>query len=126
MVCGCDENPVVRHNNHNPAISSVVIFPETVGPSDSLVVICTATDPDGDSLVYDWYSLSGTVVRIKGGLPGQIALYNTPQNFQVFYAPDSMYVAAPQDTFGIECAVRDGIGGGDVSGLLLFYVRKNL
>jgi hypothetical protein len=27
---------------------------DTTGPSDSMVVVCTASDPDMDSLVYDW------------------------------------------------------------------------
>ena len=101
-----------------------MIFPEVIGSSDSLVVICNATDPDGDSLVYDWYSLSGPIVRIKGALPGQFVLYNTPENSRIFYAPDSQYVAAPQDTFGLECAVRDRRGGTDVSGLRRFIVTR--
>ncbi|MBI5474616.1 MAG: hypothetical protein HY961_19945 [Ignavibacteriae bacterium] len=122
---GCDDNPANngKSQNHNPVITSVVMFPEVVGPSDSLIVVCDATDPDGDSLVYDWYSLSGSIVKIKGA-HGHLALYNTPENSRIFYAPDSQYVAAPQDTFGLECAVRDLRGGMGVSGLRRFIVTR--
>jgi len=122
---GCTDNPLNtgRPQNRNPVISSVIIFPQVVGPSDSLIVICDAVDPDGDSLVYDWYSLSGDIVKIKDAR-GHLALYNTPENSRIFYAPDSQYVGAPQDTFGLECAVRDLRGGTDVSGLLRFIVTR--
>lgn len=126
-INSCNENPVgsQKPENHNPVIFSVTVFPEIVGPSDSLIVICNAMDPDADTLVYDWYSLSGSIVKIKGALPGAIARYNTHENSQIFYAPDSMYVSAPRDTFGIQCAVRDGIGGTDVSKVLRFVVIKD-
>lgn len=126
---GCKDNPANsgKPQNHNPVILSVVLFPEVVAPSDSLIVICNAADPDGDTLVYDWYSLSGSIIRIKGAPhPGQTAVYNTHQNSQIFYAPDSQYVAAPQDTFVLACAVRDLRGGGDASGLLRFIVTRGL
>lgn len=123
---GCKDYPVTpdKPQNHNPVILSVVLFPEVVAPSDSLIVICNAVDPDGDTLVYDWYSLSGPRVKIKGARPGAFVLYNTPENSRIFYAPDSQYVRAPQDTFGLEVAVRDLRGGTDVSGLLLFIVTR--
>ncbi len=120
----CSDNSVDgKTQNRNPEILSVVVFPEVVGPSDSLIVICNAVDPEGDTLVYDWYSLSGSIVKIKGAR-GHIALYNTPENSRIFFAPDSQYVDAPQDTFGLECAVRDLRGGQDVSGLRRFIVTK--
>lgn len=126
-ISSCKDNPVDsgKPKNHSPVLHSVVMFPEVVGPNDSLIVVCDASDLDSDTLVYDWYSLSGSIVKIKGAHPGQIALYNTYQNSQVFYAPDSMFVAAPRDTFGIQCAVRDGKGGTDVSEILLFVVIKD-
>ena len=126
LASGCNDDPVKPDKpvNHNPVISSVVIFPQIVAPSDSLIVICNAVDPDGDTLVYDWYSLSGSIVKIKGAAPGDFVLYNTPENSRIFYAPDSQYVGAPQDTFGLECAVRDLRGGTDVSGLLRFIVTR--
>jgi hypothetical protein len=120
---GCKDNPI-KPKNQSPVIFSVKMYPEVVSPSDSLIVVCSATDPDGDTLVYDWFSLSGNVVKIKGALSGATALYNTHKNWQIFYAPDSIYVTAPQDTFGLQCAVRDGKGGGDVSEHLRFVVTR--
>ena len=42
----CNNNPVDggKHENRNPVIRSVTVFPVKVSPSDSLVVICDATD----------------------------------------------------------------------------------
>jgi hypothetical protein len=126
-INSCKNNPVNSGvpQNHSPVLHSTILFPGVVAPNDSLVVICDASDPDGDTLVYDWYALSGSILRIKNAFPGQIALYNTHQNSQIFYAPDSMFVTAPRDTFAIQCAVRDGKGGTDVSAILRFVVIKD-
>ncbi len=107
----------------NPIILSLSVFPTYVKPSDSLIVICNAMDPDADTLVYDWY-LSSTAVRIKDGFPGIAARYNTHDNYQVLYAPDSLYNTEPLKAFRIECAVRDGKGG-QVSEQVKFYVIIN-
>lgn len=126
-IISCNDNPVKPEiiENRKVVISSVVIFPEVVGPGDSLIVICNASDPDGDTLVYDWYSLSGGIIKIKGAHPGEMVRYNTYENYQIFYAPESRFVDAPQDTFGLQCAARDGKGGGDVSKHLRFVVVKD-
>jgi len=122
LTINCDENPV-KPENHNPIIFSLVAFPEIVNPNDSLIVICNAIDPDGDTLVYDWYTTG--LVGIKGAFPGVPARFNTHENSQIFYAPDSISVMAPQDTFWIVCAARDGIGG-QVSKLINFIVKQNI
>ncbi len=116
-----DDNPV-KSENRNPVILSLTVFPETVNPNDSLIVICNAIDLDGDTLVYDWYA--DGIIRIKD-LPwwACCARFNTYENSQIFYAPDSIYVVAPQDTFTIECAARDGKGG-QVSEHIKFIVKQ--
>ena len=125
-IDSCKNNPVdSKPENRSPVLSSVVMFPQVVGPSDSLIVICDATDPDNDTLVYDWFSLSGSIVKIKGAHDGDMARYNTYQNSQIFYAPESRFVKAPRDTFGLQCGVRDRKGEGDVSNILLFIVIKD-
>jgi hypothetical protein len=118
-----DDNPV-KPENSNPVIFSLVAFPEIVKPNDSLIVICNAIDPDGDTLVYDWYAEG--IIGIKG-LPwwGCCARFNTHENSQIFYAPDSIYVAVPQDTFRIEVAARVGKGG-QVSKHIKFIVKQNI
>src|SRR5690606_15635671 len=109
-ISSCNESPVEVKENKEPVIFSLVAFPDVVYPNDSLIVICNAYDPDGDTLVYDWYT-SG-IVKIKGLPPwASGALFNSYENSQIFYAPDSQFVSAPKDTFRIECAARDGKGG---------------
>jgi|SRR5690554_4397818 hypothetical protein len=122
-ISSCDDNPVDNQpENRSPVIFSLTVFPKIVKPNDSLIVICNVIDPDGDTLVYDWYTTG--VVRIKGLHSWDCcALYNSYENSQIFYAPDSQFVSAPQDTFRIECAVRDGKGGGDVK-LINFIVKQ--
>jgi hypothetical protein len=117
-----DENPV-KPENQEPVILSLIAFPDVVMPNDSLIVICNAFDQDADTLVYDWYT--GGLVGIKGALPGVPARFNTHENSQIFYAPDSINVNAPQDTFWIECAVRDRKGG-QVSEIIKFIVKQNI
>lgn len=118
----CSENPVeVKSENRYPVIFSLTVFPEVVSSYDSLIVICNAFDPDADTLVYDWYTTG--VVRIKGARDYEHAVFNTYENSRIFYAPDSLHVKAPQDTFWVECAVRDRIGGMDVQ-TVLFIVTK--
>ena len=120
----CDENSIGSNSeNRNPVILSLTAFPDVVNPNDSLIVICDAFDPDADTLVYDWYTTG--VVKIKGARDYEHALFNTHENSRIFYAPDSVYVTAPQDTFWVECAVRDRKGG-QVSQIIRFIVRQNV
>jgi hypothetical protein len=112
------ENPMQPQNN-SPEILSLDVFPDVVKPSDSLIVICEAIDPDGDTLVYDW--ITSGVVRIKGS--NYHRLYHTSENTRIFYAPDSLHVSAPQDTFWIQCFARD-VKGGSVAGIVLFIVKQ--
>jgi len=121
LTINCDENPV-KPENHNPIIFSLVAFPEIVDPNDSLIVICNAIDPDGDTLVYDW--ITSGVVRIKGAIGDENFLYNTYENYRVFYAPDSNHVSAPKDTFRIQCFARDGKGKSKDE-IVLFTVIKD-
>jgi len=124
LQLGCKDDPVTpdKPENRSPVIFSLTVFPEVVSPSDSLVVICNAMDQDADTLVYDWYT-SG-VVRIKGALPGLPVLLDTYENSRVFYAPDSQHAAAPQDTFRVECAVRDVKGGQAVETVSFIVTRE--
>ncbi len=97
----------LRPANHNPVISSMWAFPDNVGPQDSMIVVCTASDADGDPLVYDWGTDSRFI--IKGNVPADHDLYNSPNNWQVFY---SNYLL-PTDTMAwVACVVRDQKGGG--------------
>jgi hypothetical protein len=106
QVIGCDQVTTVPVNN-NPVITSLTAFPSSVQPSDSFVVICSAYEPDGDSLFYDWFCTSGKISGAPSFSPH--LLYNTKENIRVFYAPDSLVVKI--DSIKIVCSVRDGKGG---------------
>jgi len=124
LTINCADNPVDgKPENREPVIFSLVAFPEIIKPNDSLIVICNAYDPDGDTLVYDWYT-DGTI-RIKGAREYEHALFNTHANSQIFYAPDSQFVSAPQDTFWVGCAARDGKGGQDYR-TIYFIVKQDI
>ena len=116
----CDDNPV-KSENHHPVILSLTAFPDIIGPQDSVIIICNAYDPDGDTLVYDWYTTG--VVKIKGARYNQPWLLHTYENSRIFYAPDSNHVSTPRDTFQVECATRDVKGGVDVEIVSFIVIR---
>ena len=121
IIIYCDEVPVKPEDkNQSPKIFSLTIFPEVVKPNDSLIVVCNAFEPDGDTLVYDW-STTG-VVRIKGY--NHPWLYNTKNNSQIFYAPDSQFVSSPKDTFWVQCFARDRKGNSD--NLTVHFIVTNI
>ena len=119
----CDDNPVdVKHENRNPVILSLTVFPDTINPSDSAIVICNAMDPDGDTLVYDWYTDGKS--RIKGAPSYQDwILYNTFENWCTIF-PKNLN-NKPIDTLWIECQARDGKGGGSISEQISFILKQN-
>jgi hypothetical protein len=104
-VAACQKSPVVPVN-HSPIMTSLTVFPTDIGVSDSAVVTCLATDPDGDTLVYDW--LTGGRLRINGGSSYSPYKYNTFNNAEKFY-PD--YTPARLETVWVNCTVRDRLGG---------------
>lgn len=112
-IGACREYPT-RPVNRRPTISSVVAFPDVFGQGDSAIVTVFATDPDGDSLVYDW--VTDSRLKIKGAVLGYSWLYNTFSSSQVFYRSTS---PAYNDTAGVRCSVRDGRGGGDTRVVLI-------
>ncbi len=108
-VGACRHSPVAptAPANHPPLISSVILFPSSIGPSDSAIVVCAATDPDGDTLVYDWISSGG--LQLKDAPRGGY-IFSSPNNSQIFYYGTPR---APIDTVFIRCYTRDQRGGQD-------------
>ncbi|MDH4269749.1 MAG: hypothetical protein OEV52_05570 [Dehalococcoidia bacterium] len=82
----------VRANNP-PYISSLVADPDWTTPSDSIQVTCTASDPDGDELSYEWSTTGGDI-------PGTGAIVN-------WTAPEEV------GTYRVTVVVKDGDGGED-------------
>src|SRR5512136_1471043 len=54
-LAGCRDYPT-KSIYHRPIISSVTVFPAIIGQGDSMLVTVYASDPDGDTLVYDWFT----------------------------------------------------------------------
>lgn len=104
-IGACDKYPT-RPTNRRPTISSVVAFPTTLGLGDSTLVTVIATDPDGDTLVYDWHTSNGLAT------PGEHygSLYHTSSRSRVFYLA---WRPVNYDTAYLWCGVRDVKGGGD-------------
>jgi hypothetical protein len=90
--------------NHRPIITSLEAQPERVTPRGSCQIVCNATDPDGDELVYGW-SASG------GGMTGEGATIT-------WTAPASV------GAYNATVTVVDGHGGGVVEHVTI-TVRAN-
>lgn len=119
IIVGCEEQVTAPENN-DPIITSINAFPTSVQLSDSFAVVCSAYDPDGDTLVYDWFCTSGA--SIKGVEPSAPSfLYHTKENIRIFYSPDS--VINQIDTIRITCDVRDVKGGGKSAWLFVAIIQ---
>lgn len=110
----CREFPT-RPANRSPVITDAVAFPTVLGPGDSAIVTVFATDPDGDSLVYDWFTDSR--LAFKGANPSDHDFYNSPDRSQVVYrSPSSL----GDSTAWMRCYARDRKGGGSAGRLIVF------
>ncbi len=107
FVSSCKENNPVKPQNQSPVITSILVFPQTIEFTDSVLVVCNAIDPDGDTLVYDW--ITDSRLQIKG--TNESSLYHTSENSHIFYP--TKYTHTPIDTVWVQCAVRDVKGGAD-------------
>jgi hypothetical protein len=82
VLLSCEED-IIKPENHKPIIFSLTAFPDVVSPSDSVIIICNAMDPDADTLVYDW-STDGKS-KIKGAQNPDFILNHTYENSRVVY-----------------------------------------
>ena len=77
--------------NNPPVISSLTPSAESVAPGGSCTINCTASDPDGDTLTYDWSATGGTITGTAGS-----ASWDAP---------------VAEGTYTISVSVSDGHGG---------------
>lgn len=80
-----------KEDNNAPTVTEVNVSPETVATGGSAVVTVTATDPDGDALVY-------TYIVTGGSVSGNGAMAD-------WMAPDT------PGAYSITVSVNDGNGG---------------
>ena len=77
--------------NQNPVIANMVADPATTGLGRSSTITCTANDPDGDILTYNWATSDGNVSGV-----GNKITWTAPSK---------------TGTFSITVTVTDGKGG---------------
>jgi hypothetical protein len=79
--------------NAPPAIASLTPSATNLAPAGSCTVTCTASDPDGDSLTYEWTASGGTITGT-----GSMVTWTAP---------------AAEGPYTITVTVSDGKGGTD-------------
>ena len=119
ILTSCNENSTKVENN-DPILKSLRAFPSIVNSGDSVIVICEAVDPDGDTLFYDWFTDSR--LKIQGAGSDYFYLYNTRENTRIVYPTKKK--DEPTDTAWISCSVRDGIGGQSLSKTVKIIVEN--
>jgi hypothetical protein len=87
------EITVIEAINHPPFIESLMASAGKIDKGDTTYIHCTVTDPDLDSLMYEWWSEYGLIL----GADSTVA----------WVAPDS------SGYYFIHCTVYDGRGGTD-------------
>ena len=90
--------------NSEPIIASLESGTGEVGPLGSLQVVCTASDPDGDELSYEWSASGG---EVSGD--GDTATWTAP---------------ASEGSYSVAVVVTDGRGG-EVMDYVAVIVRAN-
>ena len=91
VFTGCEG--IVPSINHPPAISYLTANSDTIEAGHNTIIICYATDQDGDNLTYTWLTTEGT---ISGS--GSMVAWTAPTT---------------AGTYTITCSVSDGKGGED-------------
>jgi hypothetical protein len=75
-----DQVTIIVRANEPPTITSLVADAAWVLPSGTVQVTCTASDPDGDELTYEWSAsegkISGTGGVVTWTAPQKVGLYD--------------------------------------------------
>jgi hypothetical protein len=66
-------------SNRLPTITNLAAEAEWVAPFDSLQVTCTASDPDGDGLDYEWIMTGGIISGT-----GAVAIWTAPEEVGMY------------------------------------------
>jgi len=90
--------------NRPPIISSLIADANWILPSGSLQVACTASDPDGDVLSYEWTATGG---YISGA--GEVVNWTAPEDVGIY---------------NVAVVVKDGYGGEETTFLSLSVATR--
>jgi hypothetical protein len=75
-----DYTTIIVRANTPPIITSLIADADWTAPSGSLQVTCTATDPDGDELSYEWTNtggnITGTGAVVNWTAPAEVGIYD--------------------------------------------------
>lgn len=115
-LSSCGEDLPLAPVNRDPAVQSLIAFPTSLAPGDSAIVVCRATDPDGDRVVFDWFTYNHLSMGPFGSF-----VYSRGDTMVVFALPSAN---APVDTGYVSCQVRDLRGGGADAGLVPIIIRQ--
>jgi hypothetical protein len=117
-LSSCGSKTPLQPENRSPVVQSLIAFPASISPGDSAVVVCHATDPDGDALDFDWTS---DCRLIKQGAPRDFTWYSRSSTLIVYAGACA---DAPIDTGWVRCHVRDRKGGGTDAGVVRVVIRR--
>jgi hypothetical protein len=120
-LTGCGVKTPLQLAFHSPVVQSLVAFPTTISPGDSAVVVCQATDADGDTVLFDWSS-DCRLIR-EGDSNSSFTSYSRGGSLVVYPGP---CVRAPLDTGRVSCSVRDGKGGGAYAGVVQIVIASQV
>lgn len=90
--CQKDEDPTTW-KNQIPIIESVTANPDTILVNGETTLICTATDPDGDSLTIEWKAKAGLFPIIN---TGKSVKWKAPDSVGIY--PITAFVTDGKDT----------------------------
>src|ERR1051326_8643582 len=97
----CDSSkPTAPPQNRDPVINGASVAPSVVPVGDSALMICNASDPDGDAIVFDWYADGRFLLK---DAPDGVTRYSSPSDSQVVYY---VRAVARLDTARIFCYAR--------------------
>jgi hypothetical protein len=118
-LAGCGAEIPLQPVNHSPVALSLSAFPTTIGIGDSAIVVCLATDADGDTVVFDWSSDCRLVK--KGPVRPGPTLYSQGNTLVVY---GGSCATAPLDTGWVSCSARDLRGGSDYAGTVQIIIQQ--
>jgi hypothetical protein len=109
--------------NWPPTITSLVADADWTLPSGSIQVTCTASDPDGDELSYEWSTtggdISGAGAVVNWTAPEEVGIYHVTVVVTDGYSDEATKSVTPSVALGTPPIIEDLIVTADL------YLRKS-